>query len=90
MCLPTSTCRGCYDRRAAILTGWGLLKFAPSGTPSQVPDGLQHVTVPFVPNEACDRAYSGGGSGRITGNMICAGLDAGGKDTCQVKGSGLV
>ena len=66
------------------MNGWGLLKFASSGQSAEVPVQLQHVTVPFVSNDKCDRAYSSGAGGRITDNMICAGLDQGGKDTCQV------
>lgn len=39
------------------------------------------VEVPIVGNRQCNCDY---GVGSITDNMICAGLRAGGKDSCQV------
>uniref|UniRef100_A0A8C5AH27 chymotrypsin n=1 Tax=Gadus morhua TaxID=8049 RepID=A0A8C5AH27_GADMO len=50
------------------VTGWG-----------SAADILQEVDLPIVGNRECDCSY-----GRITNNMICAGLSAGGKDSCQV------
>uniref|UniRef100_A0A672KSF8 Zgc:123295 n=1 Tax=Sinocyclocheilus grahami TaxID=75366 RepID=A0A672KSF8_SINGR len=62
------------------VTGWGRLQ--PGG---QVPDILQEVMIPIVNNSACANAYGG----RITSNMICAGLlNQGGKDSCQGDGGG--
>lgn len=37
--------------------------------------------MPIIGNRQCNCDY---GVGRITDNMICAGLRAGGKDSCQV------
>ncbi|KAF3845890.1 hypothetical protein F7725_002968 [Dissostichus mawsoni] len=39
---------------------------------------LQEVSVPIVSNTQCSASYA-----IITSNMICAGLDEGGKDSCQ-------
>jgi len=45
------------------------------------PGALMEVEVPIVGNKQCNCDY---GVGEITSNMICAGLRAGGKDSCQV------
>lgn len=45
------------------------------------PQTLQEVVVPVVGNKQCSCLN---GVGKITINMICAGLSAGGKDSCQV------
>ena len=42
---------------------------------------LHEVDVPILTNSACQAKYR---SIVITSNMICAGLDVGGKDSCQV------
>ncbi|RVE70071.1 hypothetical protein OJAV_G00083710 [Oryzias javanicus] len=44
---------------------------------------LQEVNVPIVSNTQCNSAYGG-----ITGQMICAGLTVGGKDSCQGDSGG--
>uniref|UniRef100_A0AAR2K822 Zgc:165423 n=1 Tax=Pygocentrus nattereri TaxID=42514 RepID=A0AAR2K822_PYGNA len=48
------------------------------------PGTLQEVQVPIVGNRKCNCLY---GVGTITDNMMCAGLLAGGKDSCQVMSS---
>lgn len=50
--------------------------------PLSRPKTLQQVKVPVVGNRQCDCLL---GVGTITDNMICAGVLAGGKDSCQVK-----
>ena len=57
----------------AIVTGWGATSESGSGS-----DALLEVDVPIVPNSVCNVSYEGD----ITGNMLCAGLVAGGKDSC--------
>ena len=44
---------------------------------------LRKVTVPIVGRETCRAQYSTVNM-NINDNMICAGIDAGGKDACQV------
>ena len=43
----------------------------------ETPDRLQDVTVSYINNDDCNRAYRGG----ITGDMMCAASP--GKDSCQ-------
>lgn len=52
--------------------------------PLPSPQELMEVEVPIVGNRQCNCDYT---VGDITDNMICAGLRAGGKDSCQVIGS---
>ncbi|KAF7781496.1 hypothetical protein PRUB_b0733 [Pseudoalteromonas rubra] len=61
--------------------GWGALY---SGGPS--PDKLHEVDVPYISNEVCNDAQHY--EGRISDNMLCAGFDAGGKDSCQGDSGG--
>ncbi|KAM7344107.1 LOW QUALITY PROTEIN: transmembrane protease serine 9-like [Cochliomyia hominivorax] len=64
----------------ATITGWGALQ---EGGAS--PFTLQEVQVPVVGLEECNEDYSG----RITKNMLCAGLrGVGGKDSCQGDSGG--
>lgn len=62
----------------SIVTGWGTT--VEGGAAATI---LMEVAVPIVSNAQCNRAY-----GMITGNMICAGYDAGGKDSCQGDSGG--
>lgn len=59
------------------ISGWGALSEGGS-SPSQ----LQAVTIPIVSVQACKKAY---GQTAITDRMICAGVSAGGRDSCQVS-----
>ncbi|XP_061556331.1 transmembrane protease serine 9-like [Phycodurus eques] len=64
------------------VTGWGSIG---SGVPLPSPQDLMEVEVPVVGNRQCQCDY---GIGRITDNMICAGLREGGKDSCQGDSGG--
>lgn len=64
------------------VTGWGNIA---SGVSLSSPMILQEVEVPIVGNRQCNCLY---GVGSITGNMMCAGLLAGGKDSCQGDSGG--
>jgi secreted trypsin-like serine protease len=64
-----------------LATGWGDTESIPS-----FPVLLREVKVPLVSRRNCNDANSY--SGDITGRMICAGLNAGGKDTCQGDSGG--
>lgn len=46
---------------------------------------MQAVAVPLVSTERCTLVY---GKGTITDRMICAGAEAGGKDSCQGDSGG--
>ncbi|CAB1340458.1 unnamed protein product, partial [Coregonus sp. 'balchen'] len=71
-----------YTGTTSWVTGWGDIN---SDVPLPSPGTLREVNVPVVGNRKCNCLYAGVGS--ITNNMICAGLLAGGKDSCQ---SGVV
>ncbi|XP_060945855.1 transmembrane protease serine 9-like [Limanda limanda] len=64
------------------VTGWGNIG---QGVPLPSPQNLMEVEVPVVGNRQCNCDY---GVGRITDNMICAGLRDGGKDSCQGDSGG--
>ncbi|XP_078131867.1 serine protease 27-like [Sander vitreus] len=59
------------------VTGFGITD---NGT---LADNLQEVMVPIVGNNQCRCTY-----GDLTGNMMCAGVPAGGKDSCQGDSGG--
>jgi secreted trypsin-like serine protease len=63
-----------------IVSGWGT-----TSSGGSLADTLQKVTVPVVTDEVCRGAY---GQSDIADSMICAGLDAGGKDSCQGDSGG--
>ncbi|XP_050962415.1 trypsin-3 [Labeo rohita] len=64
------------------ITGWGKLN---SGD-TQIPNILQEVEIPIVNNDVCNEAFKG----IITSNMLCAGLNEGGKDSCQGDSGGAM
>ncbi|XP_042229941.1 trypsin-like, partial [Homarus americanus] len=78
VCFPTSG--ELYSNVDATVTGWGTLTSGGSQ-----PNTLYEVTVPTMTNDKCKTKYSSSG---ITSNMICAGTDAGGKDSCQGDSGG--
>jgi secreted trypsin-like serine protease len=63
-----------------LVTGWG------DTQTSGFPVDLRQVIVPLQPTADCNDADSYDGA--ITSNMICAGVDAGGKDSCQGDSGG--
>jgi uncharacterized repeat protein (TIGR01451 family) len=67
----------------AVVTGWGTLT---PGMPDY-PDALYQVEVPIVEQSACEFGYAVQKS-VITGNMLCAGVLEGGKDSCQGDSGG--
>lgn len=58
----------------ATVTGWGATSEGGS-----ISSTLMAVQVPIISNYDCRRVYY------ITPQMICAGYDKGGKDSCQVS-----
>merc|ERR1712047_27727 len=79
ICLPSANFNPAVGAECFV-SGWGTLQ---SGAQS-LPTELQYVGVPVTSQASCNSAYSNG----ITANMICAGLDAGGKDSCQGDSGG--
>uniref|UniRef100_A0A3Q3M4G5 Transmembrane protease serine 9-like n=1 Tax=Mastacembelus armatus TaxID=205130 RepID=A0A3Q3M4G5_9TELE len=71
-----------YNGTNTWVTGWGDIE---SGVAPPLPYKLREVEVPVVGNRQCNCDY---GLGSVTDNMMCAGLQAGGKDTCQGDGGG--
>ncbi|XP_066943085.1 chymotrypsin-like protease CTRL-1 [Macrobrachium rosenbergii] len=81
VCLPVLGSTEAYTGQKATITGWGKLAYQTNLYPPE----LHEVEVDVVSNADCTRDY---GAGRITGNMLCAGIDAGGKDSCQGDSGG--
>ncbi|XP_031625873.1 trypsin-1-like isoform X3 [Contarinia nasturtii] len=63
------------DGTMAMVSGWGATHTNESN------EVLRAAFVPIVNRSQCRRAYGGG----ITFRMICAGYEAGKKDSCQVR-----
>ena len=64
--------------------GWGLTR---DGDDGSLPNILQQVKVPLFAQASCKTNYAPLKI-EITNNMVCAGLDAGGKDSCQGDSGG--
>ncbi|KAJ7990031.1 hypothetical protein DPEC_G00310640 [Dallia pectoralis] len=71
-----------YTGTTSWVTGWGTI--SSGGVPLPSPQPLQEVSVPVVGNRKCNCNYGN----TISGNMICAGLAVGGKDSCQGDSGG--
>ena len=65
----------------ASIVGWGTDDAVNGNT---FPEDLLEAQVPIVSNSSCSVNLGGG----ITSNMLCAGFDAGGRDTCQGDSGG--
>ncbi|HEV7858993.1 MAG TPA: serine protease [Pyrinomonadaceae bacterium] len=70
------------DGAFLVVTGWGVTQEGGG----RVLDLRYLDDLPFVPRAFCNRPLSY--DGRITDNMICAGVLAGGKDACQGDSGG--
>ena len=68
----------------STVIGWGYVKEGGPASPQ-----LREVEVPVVSNTVCSDAYASD-SVAITGNMLCAGLGEGGKDSCQGDSGGAL
>ena len=80
-CLPSADYTPETTGKTCVVSGWGTV--ASGGS---TPSTLQWVGVPLITNEVCSQKYSQYGG--VTSDMICAGLDAGGKDSCQGDSGG--
>ena len=88
ICLPSAGFNPAVGS-TCIVSGWGLMK---EGGPF-LPTNLQYVAVPVISQATCKAKYlvphkPGAAPIGITDNMICAGLTAGGKDSCQADSGG--
>ncbi|KAH8892621.1 trypsin-like serine protease [Thozetella sp. PMI_491] len=63
--------------------GWGLT----SESGSTLPSALRKVSVPVITRASCQSEY---GTSAVTTNMFCAGLAAGGKDSCSGDSGGPI
>ena len=78
ICLPTDTSQN-FAGVEAILTGWGT-----TSSGGSLSSSLLEVTVKVVAtNRQCQYDYSDTRH-FITGKMLCANVEAGGEDSCQV------
>ena len=71
---------GAQGGDSATVIGWGTTSMG--GQPSVQ---LRQVDVPIRSHAECEAAY---GAASITGNMVCAGFDAGQQDSCQGDSGG--
>ncbi|XP_046847501.1 trypsin-like isoform X2 [Xenia sp. Carnegie-2017] len=69
------------EGKDCYISGWGNKKLHTATEPK-----LLHVSVPLVSKETCNKEKSYGGV--ITDNMVCAGFEQGGKDTCEGDSGG--
>ncbi len=68
----------------ALVYGWGDTSGA-----GDYANGLRAARVRVLPDASCERAYPGSGDGRYRADsMLCAGEDAGGRDSCQGDSGG--
>ena len=73
----------------ATVIGWGARVFdALKQESSDFPLKLNEVDVPVVSNNTCNSSESYNGS--ITDSMLCAGFEAGGKDSCAGDSGGPI
>jgi len=78
--LPTDSTEEVKENTACFVSGWGTT--SEGGGVSQ---NLLYVEVPTVTTDKCQESY---GVDEITASMICAGEEAGGKDSCQGDSGG--
>ncbi|XP_037354906.1 mannan-binding lectin serine protease 2 [Talpa occidentalis] len=87
ICLPGSAAEA-FMRPDAIGTasGWGVTQ---RGFPAL---SLMFVDVPVVDHQRCREAYERQRhpGGRVTANMLCAGLEGGGRDSCRGDSGGAL
>jgi len=68
--------------KIVTITGWGDTDIKPWRT--DFPELLMQVDLPIVSNANCRRVYKW----KVTGNMLCAGSEEGGKDSCNGDSGG--
>ncbi|XP_059870072.1 mannan-binding lectin serine protease 2 isoform X3 [Delphinus delphis] len=87
ICLPRKEAE-CFMRTNDIGTasGWGLTQRG------FLARNLMFVDIPVVDHQNCTAAYAKKSypGGRVTDNMLCAGLESGGKDSCKGDSGGAL
>ncbi|XP_054710482.1 serine proteinase stubble-like [Uloborus diversus] len=82
ICLPTKD--ETYIGYNATVTGWGRLSEGGS-----LPTKLQQVTVPIISNDKCQKMFKKAGRHELIPSIfLCAGYEAGGRDSCQGDSGG--
>ncbi|XP_063789075.1 serine protease 33-like [Pseudophryne corroboree] len=89
VCVPTASMSFPSGMNCWV-TGWGTIGY---GVTLPSPGTLQQVQVPLINNSACNQMYLTGstatpGSTIIPSDQICAGYQAGQKDSCQGDSGG--
>lgn len=79
-CMPANSSIEYRDGEMAIVSGWGVTR-ENSGALSNI---LRYVQVPIVNVTRCQETYGT----RVTQDHVCAGFQAGGKDSCQGDSGG--
>lgn len=82
VCVPSGN--DSYVDRLATVIGWGRLY-----EDGPLPDIIQHVDVPIITNDECEKMYKKAGFIEEIPNMfVCAGISKGGKDSCEGDSGG--
>ncbi|CAG5111566.1 Oidioi.mRNA.OKI2018_I69.chr2.g5861.t1.cds [Oikopleura dioica] len=80
MCLPKESV--CFSEGTpCVATGWGRI----DSQTNSFPDMLQEVAVKIIDRERCKQFH---GYDTVTENMICAGYENGGRDSCSGDSGG--
>nr|XP_037847934.1 kallikrein-11 isoform X1 [Chlorocebus sabaeus] len=66
---------------SCLISGWG----STSSPQLRLPHSLRCANITIIEHQKCENAYPG----NITDTMVCASVQEGGKDSCQVSGQGL-
>ena len=82
ICLPDKL--DDFNGRQALVAGWGKLSFG--GPVAQV---LQVAKLPVIGNRQCQEMYQASGHSKlISDSFLCAGLERGGRDSCEGDSGG--
>ncbi|XP_036111618.1 mannan-binding lectin serine protease 2 [Molossus molossus] len=87
ICLPRKEAESFMTTNdIGTVSGWGLTQ---KGFPAR---NLMFVDIPIVNHQKCVDAYKNKSlpGGRVTDNMLCAGLESGGKDSCRGDSGGAL
>ena len=87
-CLAKTSDRDSFDNQLATVAGWGFTEewTSPFPTPAPFPDPMEPREVELMvrPVSVCP-GFEADGVTEISPSDICAAVDGGGKDSCQVS-----